>query len=535
MSTSDTPSTIESSTSYDVTPYPSTTFPQTHPNRLAAMAKLFGMAAPEPRKARVLELGCADGTNLLPMAESLPEAQFLGIDSSKVQITAGQQMLSTAGLANVELRLANILDFGEAEGKFDYIIAHGVYSWVPENVRDKLLAICAAHLTENGVAYVSYNALPGWNMRQSLREMMLFHTRNIADPRVKVQQARALLTFLAESVPAENSAYSQILKGELAQMGRLPDNYLLHDILGELNEPVYFHQFAAHAAKHGLQYLSEPSIFEMLAGNFPEKVHQTLGQLNKQIVAQEQYMDFLRNRSFRQTLLCRSNVSLRRGLSPAGLKEFAFRSSLTKATSAVELVPGVSVGFATASGAQISSTDAFVKAMLLALTETKSVAAVSYTDLLERARTRSRPFLGELASNQDQVEEATLQTNLLNLLAKGLIEIHAEPVMVRTDVPDRPKVGAVARQQALNARLITNRIHQSAPADLVARYIIAACDGTRNREELLSELVARVREGKLQVNEGSVKVTDEAKLRTYLGSSLDQGLKLLANAGFFAP
>lgn len=499
------------------------------------MARLLGVAAAAPTKARVLELGCADGSNLLPLAAQFPEATFLGIDSSKVEIAAGHKAVAAAGLKNLELRLQDIRDFPSDAGKFDYIIAHGIYSWVPEPVREKMLVICAEHLTENGVAYISYNAKPGWNMRQSLREMMLFHTQGLADPKTKVQQARALLAFLADAVPTENNAYGMLLKSELGLMAGWPDNYLLHDIIGEENTSFYFHEFVGRAMKHGLQYLSEPSIAEMLAGNFPDKVSQMLGQLNKNILAQEQYMDFLRNRTFRQTILCRANVHLKRAISPALLSQMAFRSLLVKATGPVELVPGISVGFATAGGVQLNSTDAFVKAMLLALTDTKGTAAIAYSAILEKARALSRPFLGDVPANRDQIDEITLQTNLMNLLAKGFLEIYAEPVAARADVPEKPLVSALTRYQALNARTLTNRVQQSVPADVASRYVIAACDGTRTREDLVSELVARVKEGKLQVNEGSVKVTDEEKLRTLLRSSVDNALAGLASTGFFAP
>lgn len=534
MSTSETPSSpLENS--YDVVPYPSGAFPQTHPSRLAGMARIFGLAAASPAGARVLELGCGDGSNLLPLAEQLPGATFLGIDSSQVAIAGGQKTLEKAGLKNVELRHASILDFATSEGKFDYIIAHGVFSWVPEPVREKLLGICAEHLTENGVAYVSYNALPGWNMRRGLRDMMLYHTRGYNDPAKRVQQSRALLAFLTESVPTENNAYGLLLKSELEMMKGMPDNYLLHDILGEENTPFYFHEFVGRAAKHGLQYLGEPSLAEMLSINFPEKVNQTLKQLNNQLVAQEQYMDFLRNRSFRQTLLCRSNVALNRAVSPALLSQMAFRSALVRATGPVELIPGVSVGFITAAGVQLNSTDAFVKAMLQTLAETKGVSVIAYRDLLESARARSRPFLGEAPADRDQIDEVTLQTNLMNLLARGFIELYAEPVAVRTDVPEKPAVSALARYQAMNTRMMTNRIHHSVPADAASRYVIAACDGTRNRDEVTAELVARVVEGKLQVNEAGAEVADEQKLKALLRVSVDNALAGLANTGFFAP
>lgn len=498
------------------------------------MARLFGVRAADPSKARVLELGCADGSNLLPMADQAPGSSFLGLDASKVQIDVGRRALAASNLKNVELRHQDIRDFPVSEGKFDYIIAHGVFSWVPETVREKILAICAEHLTENGIAYISYNARPGWNMRQSLRDMMLFHTRQLTDPKAKVQQARALLAFMAESVPTENSAYGLLLKGELKYMSSQPDNFLVHDILGEENAPLYFHDFVSRATRHGMQYLSETGLAEMLTANFPEKVRQTLGQLNNQLVAQEQYMDFIRNRTFRQTLLCRANVAIGRNLTPASLSQFAFRSLLQDATGPIELMPGVAVSFVTVGGIQITSTDAFIKAALWRLMETKGVVAISFQDLLKTARSRSRAFLGEVPPNRDAIDEATLQANLMNLLAKGFVDIYAEPVAVRVEIPERPMVSALTRYQALNSRLIANRIHQAIPADIPSRFVIAACDGTRTVDEILSDLVARAKEGGIQVKEGAVEITDKAKLRELLRPAMDTSLAALAKGGFLA-
>ena len=69
-------------TPYDAVPYESKSFPQTHPDRLATLGRLFGMNPAPVTHSRVLELGCAGGGNLIPMAFHLPENDFLGIDLS---------------------------------------------------------------------------------------------------------------------------------------------------------------------------------------------------------------------------------------------------------------------------------------------------------------------------------------------------------------------------------------------------------------------------------------------------------------------
>lgn len=143
--------------SYDQLPYDSQFFTSSHPDRMAVMAILHGMTPPDVGSCRVLELGCSNGGNLLGMAQSLPGAQFVGIDLSPLQIANGRAIVAGVGLSNVTLEEASILDVDDAFGTFDYIICHGVYSWVPEEVRRKIFAIFARNLAPNGVAYVSYN------------------------------------------------------------------------------------------------------------------------------------------------------------------------------------------------------------------------------------------------------------------------------------------------------------------------------------------------------------------------------------------
>lgn len=518
--------------SYDTTPYPSSPVPQAHPSRLAAIARLFGLPAALPAKARVLEIGCADGTNLLPLADAYPQAQFLGIDASSVQIATGRKAAEAAGLCNIELRHQDIVDFPAEAGQFDYIVAHGVYSWVKEPVREKLLALCARHLTENGVAFVSYNALPGWNMRRSIRDMMLFHTRALAEPKDKVVQARALLGFLADSVPVENNAYGLMLKGELETISRVTDNYLLHDYLEEENTPFYFSDFVARAGQHGLQYLGEPSLSQMLAANFSDSVSKTLSQMG-QIVQQEQYMDFLRNRSFRQTLLCNGKAQLSRKLSPEPLKTCAFRGLFGMPSQGVDLNEGVAVPFAAANGGQISASDPFLKAIFVELAGT-GFQAISYQALLAAARAKAQPFLSQMPANLDQVQEATLLANLFNLYAKGLIDVFAQAIELNLQVPDNPAVSALVRYQAVHARGITNRAHYALPADALGREVIAACDGQRTKDDIVSVVIQQVKAGKMNVQEDGKPVTDEKRLGELLAPQVENLLRSLARNGFFA-
>ena len=127
--------------SYDVVPYLDRSHYSTHPDRMATIGRLLGLEPAPVEQARVLELGCANGANLLPMAANLPGSTFVGVDYSARQIAKGQAALAELGLTNMTLRHASILDVDAGLGQFDYIIAHGVFSWVPPEVQDKIYAL----------------------------------------------------------------------------------------------------------------------------------------------------------------------------------------------------------------------------------------------------------------------------------------------------------------------------------------------------------------------------------------------------------
>ena len=256
--------------SYDTFPYQSYSFPQSHPDRLATIGELFGMTPAPIARCRVLEFGCASGGNLIPMAATLPDAEFVGIDLSPVQIRQGMADIDVLGLSNIRMLATDIMDFGEEFGAFDYIIAHGVYSWVPNEVQERMLAICARQLSPSGIAYISYNTLPGWRMRAVVRDAMTYHTRRLVDPVQRVAQSRAMLEFLAEALqeePGDTAAYGSMLRQEAEELRKREDYYILHDHLEAVNEPLYFHQFMERAARHDLNYLGEADFVTMLGAS----------------------------------------------------------------------------------------------------------------------------------------------------------------------------------------------------------------------------------------------------------------------------
>jgi SAM-dependent methyltransferase len=256
------------------------------------VATLFGMHPAHPAACRLLELGCGDGGNLVPMAYALPGSAFTGIDLSATALARAGRLRDALGLENLTLRRADLEALPEL-GTFDYVVAHGVYSWIEPAARDALLAACRAHLAPGGVAYVSYDVFPGGHMREITRQMLRWHLRDIEDPAERIEQARALLTAVSEAGQSQ-------AEWALGQS----DPALYHDELAEHHEAVLFSDFVAHAARHGLQFLAEADLWEMQAGIVPPG-------LADDLIAREQYLDFFKGRMFRQTLLCHAEVERR--------------------------------------------------------------------------------------------------------------------------------------------------------------------------------------------------------------------------------
>lgn len=289
--------------SYDELPYASHPFPQSAPEHLEAVATLFGLAPTPPATARVLELGCAGGGNIIPFALRHPRARVLGLDLSAVQIGQGRERMRQLGIGNLELRQEDIEDVDASLGRFDYILCHGVYSWVPDAVRQAILRICSAHLAPGGIAYVSYNTYPGWKAREIVRDAMLFRAEAHATPADKIAYARGMLDFLAQMSP-EGGLLRKALDEVLPTLQSAGPTYLMHEFLEPCNQPLYFRDFVGSVRARGLDYLADAEPATMFVSNQGAQVAEPLlREAGSDQVLMEQHLDFLTNRSFRQSLL----------------------------------------------------------------------------------------------------------------------------------------------------------------------------------------------------------------------------------------
>jgi len=497
-------------------------FPQTHPNRLAAIATLFGMQAPDVKRCRVLELGCSDGANLVPMAVQYPKSEFVGVDLSEHKTAEGKKTIRELKLKNIKIECQNILDINPKNlEKFDYIIVHNIYSWVPAEVCQKILQICREQLTPNGVAYVSYNTYPGWHMRGMLRDMMQFHVRQLKDPKQKVQQAHALINFLATSVPTENSPYGMLLKNELAQMQRWPDYYFYHDSLEKTNEPVYFHQFIEAAMQEGMQYLGEADLASMVVQNFPQPIKETLQKIAPNIVAMEQYMDFLRNRTYRQTLICHQEIKLSRNISSENLQAFYFAAPLKAVAEKPEITSDKVEEFQLPNGAKISANNPIAKAMWQHLA-TSWPQAVDIKNIITGVKSQ--------IDTKDDIQQPLTEL-LLQAFMKGAVQCYAHPFEMTMQVSKCPSTTPLARYEAQKRAWVTNQKHEPINIDKLNQNILTQLDGKHDKKDLQKILSSMVDKNEITIAEKGVAVTDKEAAKNILTQQLDTMLTQLAKAG----
>ena len=439
---------------YDSIPYP--TFPRlaTHPDRMAAVAMLFGIEPAPVDQCRVLEIGCGNAGNLLPMAYALPRSRFLGIDLAETPIALARADIRALNLANIEVAARDLRDLEPEAGQFDYIIAHGVYSWVPRDVRDSLLALCRQQLAPSGVALVSYNLYPGRHMRQMLREMLFQHTRGDA-PQERVEHARWFLGWLAKSCQAPAS-FRKMLEEDVATLLAYTDGGLAHDDLSEVNDPLYFRDFMTHAAAHGLQYLGDTTVDRMFD---PRGLLQWLPD-NR--LEREQYTDYLYLRSFRHTLLCRQEVPLHPSPRAETMERFYFSAPFRMVEGQLEGGRGVRIG------AKQPNVEAVARAL-----GARYPLPVPFQELL--------PCV-------NSAEE--LRQMLLVLISVGFAECHTYRFPCQDSLSERPRASALARYQAQRSLQVANLVHALVDMDEFGRRLVLLLDGTRDRSTLARDLAA---------------------------------------------
>ncbi|MGE3074117.1 MAG: methyltransferase regulatory domain-containing protein [Dehalococcoidia bacterium] len=466
--------------SYDEVPYEGGMVSGTHPEHLAVLGTLFGMRPKDVRRCRVLEIGCALGGNILPMAYSLPESEFVGIDLSARQIAMGQRLMRELGVTNLTLLTADVRALENWTDSFDYIICHGVLTWVPPEVQQAIFSVCRKLLAPQGIAYISYNALPGFHFRAGIGEMMRYHARLFQSTEERAEQATALLDFLVDATGAfaetqQLGTYHRVLSIEHEILRSTPSFYLSHEHLVDEPSAFYLHEFLEFVNANGLQYLGDSSFNTMMLRDLPDSIAEKVNDIAHDQIALEQYRDFVVNRTFRRSLVCRKEVELGRYIKAEAIKECLFHGLLKKDETYGWRIEKVG-------NKPIAVSDPSVAAVL---------------DTLDAARPRALNFAELAARTRDmaQVDDEALCAILLSLYSLDAVTFRTWAPEPATEIEERPVAfwPAMKLAERGNAYLPTPFHHTGAEEPFAAR-LVALLDGSQTVSDLVEAMKSRSEE-----------------------------------------
>jgi SAM-dependent methyltransferase len=432
-------------------PYKTCARKETHPARIGALARLYGIEAAPADRCSVLEIGCGDGGNIIPLAAQFPESSFVGIDIDGELIEQGRAEIAGVALKNVELITCDISQYKPPSASFDYVICHGVYSWVSPAVQRDILIRSVAALAAHGVFFVSYNTLPGWRQRGALRDILRVGASFVEneDDVVRLENAMAFLALIVE----QSSLITPYVREAAERLKNSEPAYLVQEFLGPYNSAQMFTDFIADARGAGLQFVSESRVVMMSSEDLSPQLNEVLTALDDNTIAREQVIDIVRNRMFRETLLCHESQKLDRGLRTTTFKGLTFVAMYLpeEPTAADE---GSSVRLLERySGRDISAPAGECAEMLKVLAACGPQGA-TFETLRER-------------SGMDEHE--CLRT-IFTLWKTGFVEALTAPIC---GCRERAEVSQVARKQAVSKSRVTSALHESFNLSAEERAVLA--------------------------------------------------------------
>jgi len=503
---------------YDQVPYLANPLPQTHPSRMAAIAAMFGVAYAPPKKAKVLELGCASGVNLLGMAHFMPEAKFVGIDLSMAQIREAERRAKAINAGNATFHHMSIEDVTPKFGQFDYIICHGVYSWVPSGVQEAILRICGENLNEDGIAFVSYNVQPGWRMKQAARDVFMALTPPDMPAAKRWEYGVSWIkdaletTAKDEQKPLLHQALANELNNTLTQRDI---RYLAHEYLEENNEPCLFRDFLNQVNKAELTYLGDVEPASMVR----HIIHPALREFFKRRPPQgmgetEQAIDIITGRAFRQSLLLKgkNHTQINRALTPDFFKKLHIQTRIKKSQDADGQV-------------------VYTHPKLGKLTPNPPYGIAALDTLVTYAG-RPAAFnalavkFSELSSGGN---EGIFGDVLFSLLGAGLVEIYADPYF-----PTLPKGATpLAVMDIQSGRESTsNYLGEMINLDPMQRFIIPLLQGDWDMKEVVAKLTDSYKKGQFTMEPTP---TNDEQLQTILEQLINNIVEALKLYGIVGP
>lgn len=526
---------------YDDLPYESYCFPFTSPENIAAIATIYGLTPVNVATARVLELGSASGGNLIPFAIKFPQAKVVGVDLSQKQIDDGIKIINDIGLDNLSLEAKDILTIDDDFGQFDYIICHGVYSWVPQSVRKAILKICQNNLSEHGVAYISYNTYPGWKTKEMIRDAMLLSAQGSDNQVDALANARKMYQFLDDNAP-KDGLLKNILTQNSVVSDQSKDYYLIHEYLEPINEPCYFQEFINAINSYDMAYLSDAQPSESMLSNYEDTISQPILKQSKgdQELA-EQYLDFLSNRKFRKSLIVNADKKqhINRTLTIENFKNLHLSCYLETN----KLTPDNTAQAVGKKDLNLTISDVFFKAIIKQMNKSFP-STVSIETLIQVTQSPIKVFgtkykhLEALSLSAEEAQKRVL-TFLTVIFNRGLGDFSTQATQVAKLInkkEDKPYISAKRRNWAKSIekhghQKFSSLFHQPIALNKMVSVFVSMCDGEHTYDDILAQLTEENKQGHLTFYKDGKKVTHYKENKKIIIEQLNQLWKNISESG----
>lgn len=468
---------------YDDVPYHGTAVANTAPAHLALCSAWHGGPRPRLDGYRAVELGCGDGANMVALAFYNPGCIFVGADSSRVEVDRARAAAAEVGVQNVRFIHRDVRDLDGGEfGPFDYAVAHGLYSWVPEDAREAILAFCRRSLAPDGLAYVSYNAQPGWATRRLVRETLVA-SRSVREAHVadRARRAMELAGRLLEDLPSREYAHALLLSGELERVRDGKPFYVLHEYLADVNEGFWLGEFVRGARRHGLGYVADAQ-FCRWEGHVPAELRESLAARGLDAVEREERADLLGNRYFRASILRQGDAPLASVGSRGLMDEMYAATSLAAQSDPFDLREGVVERFTGSGGMEVTLDGAVTKAAVVLLSA-QWPAGIRMPELCARASA----LLASHGIDAPADGPSHLPDELAELFEAGQADFRLREPAFDLTVPANPRAHALARFEAARGEVLTTPYHLPLPFGPDAMGLVRGADGSRSLDGLRRE------------------------------------------------
>lgn len=465
---------------YNAISYPGVVSPNTRPDHLSLCSLWHEGPRPPLNAFRLIEIGCGDAANLLPIAFYNPESVFIGIDNAEAELDRARKGAQYLELKNIRFVPADIREFGPTGfAPCDYIIVHGLFSWAPQEVRDAILHFCRQTLTQSGLAYISYNAQPGWAIRRLVRKILM-REPSVAEAAVehKAQRAMEYAARLLDDLPSREFAYVTLLSDELERVGKSKHGYVFHEYLTQVNEGFWLGDFVKCARRHGLDYLADAQ-FCRWEGYIPEEIGRALDRRKLDRIQREEAADLLGNRYFRASILCRADA-WRADMDQSRLmNEVYIATSLRAKSDPFELADGIAERFYSHSPAEVTLEAAITKAAVLVL-----ASQWPFGMRLEQLHRKAMELIEKKGYEPSTDSCSLLKDDLITLFESGQIDFRLKDSGHIRKLNENPKIHALARYEVECRDALTTRYHMPLPLDSRMSSLAQGLDGSMSLEAL---------------------------------------------------